>query len=73
MCSTKRRTALFQGFKTVRGEFREIAGKQIQLAGAGPTLYALFDDYVEAGGVYRTLQEKGYEALLAETRNSIEL
>jgi 4-diphosphocytidyl-2C-methyl-D-erythritol kinase len=63
----------FPGLKTARGEFQEVAGKQVQLAGAGPALYALFDDYVEAAGVNRTLQEKGYETYLAETRSSLEL
>jgi 4-diphosphocytidyl-2C-methyl-D-erythritol kinase len=63
----------FPGLKAVRGEFQEVAGKQVQLAGAGPALYALFNDYVEAAGVHRTLQEKGYETYMAETRSSIEL
>lgn len=63
---------VFPGLKKVRDEFQEIARKPVLLAGAGPALYALFNDE-EAVYVYKALRSKGYEAYLAETQNSLEL
>lgn len=60
----------FPGLKEFRDEFQESARKPVQLAGAGPALYALFNDGHEAAIVYKTLEEKGYEAYLAKTHNS---
>jgi 4-diphosphocytidyl-2-C-methyl-D-erythritol kinase len=63
---------VFPGLKKVRDEFQEIARKPVLLAGAGPALYALFNDE-EAVYVYKALKNKGYETYLAETQNSLEL
>ena len=60
----------FSGLEKYRNGFQNIAGETVHLAGAGPALFALFDDAEKASRVWRNLKERGLETYLAETHNS---
>ena len=60
----------FAGLDQYRDEFQHAAAESVHLAGAGPTLYALFNDSKKALRTFGVLKEKGFEAYLTETQNS---
>ena len=63
----------FDGLEKYRDGFQNIAGGQVRLAGAGPALFALFNESEKAESVWRNLKERGLETYLAETQNSLRL
>ena len=64
---------VFGGLEKYRDGFRNIAGTPVHLAGAGPCMFAIFNDGEKAAGVWQNLKERGLETYLTETRNSVRL
>jgi 4-diphosphocytidyl-2C-methyl-D-erythritol kinase len=61
----------FAGLERYHHEFQEITSESVHVAGAGPTLFALFSDRIKAEQVFNRLKKKGLEAHLTETQNSL--
>jgi len=57
----------FPGLNHCSVEFQRVAGVRVHLAGAGPTLFALFSDEEQAKQVCHRLHESGMNACLAVT------
>jgi 4-diphosphocytidyl-2-C-methyl-D-erythritol kinase len=64
---------VFAGLESYRDGFQKIAGTPVHLAGAGPALFALFNDGEKAARAWRNLKERGLETYLTETQNSVKL
>lgn len=64
---------VFNGLEKYRDGFQNIAREPVHLAGAGPALFALFSDAEKAAHVWRNLKERGLEAYITETQNSVKL
>jgi 4-diphosphocytidyl-2C-methyl-D-erythritol kinase len=61
---------VFSGLEKYRDGFQNIAGEPVHLAGAGPALFAMFEDTGKAARVWCNLKERGLETYLTESRNS---
>ena len=61
--------AAFNGLQKTSDEFQQIAGEAVHLAGAGPTLFALFDNEDKAGQVHQALSKLGFKVYIARTRS----
>lgn len=57
----------FSGLEQCWTDFQQIAGVPVHLAGAGPTLFTMFDDEVHARHIQQRLQDAGMNACLAVT------
>ena len=57
----------FSGLESCRTEFQRMSGVPVHLAGAGPTLFALFGDEAQACRVQQCLQDAGMSSCLAYT------
>jgi 4-diphosphocytidyl-2-C-methyl-D-erythritol kinase len=56
----------FPNLRDYKAKFAETGAKEIHLAGAGPALFALVQDEVEANKIYKSLVETGMEAYLTD-------
>ena len=63
----------FAGLDSYRDEFRAAAGEAVHLAGAGPALYALFDNSDRAAQAFNILNKKGFETYLVKTLKFLEI
>ena len=57
----------FTGLGEWREQFLKAGADTIHLAGAGPTLFTLVKDKIQADEIYKNLQRQGLESYLAET------
>jgi 4-diphosphocytidyl-2-C-methyl-D-erythritol kinase len=64
---------VFDGLERYRDGFQKIAGTPVHLAGAGPALFALFNDGEKAAQAWLNLKERGLETYLTETQNPTKL
>jgi 4-diphosphocytidyl-2-C-methyl-D-erythritol kinase len=55
-----------------RWHFLESGASRIRLAGSGPALFGLFKGEQKARDIYTSLEDKGFEAYLAETLRGVE-
>ncbi|MCL2706919.1 MAG: 4-(cytidine 5'-diphospho)-2-C-methyl-D-erythritol kinase [Dehalococcoidia bacterium] len=60
---------VFLGLESYRAEFERAAGVSVHLAGAGPTLFALFNEEDQAYRTQQRLQDAGMNTYLAATYN----
>ena len=60
--------AAFSGLERYWREFVEAGAREIHLAGSGPVLFSLFQDFTRAREVYRRLGDMGHSAYLTDTR-----
>jgi 4-diphosphocytidyl-2-C-methyl-D-erythritol kinase len=56
----------FRGLRDYKEKFREAGAQEVHLAGAGPALFTLTPDEVQANTIYKRLLEMGVEAYLAD-------
>jgi 4-diphosphocytidyl-2-C-methyl-D-erythritol kinase len=56
----------FHGLREIKEKFREAGAREIHLAGAGPTIFTLVEDEVEANNIYKRLSEKEFDVRLTD-------
>ena len=59
---------VFPGLEAYRRRFLAAGAERVHLAGAGPAMFTLIRDKVQAEALYRELEKQGMEACLTATR-----
>ena len=62
----------FSGLEEYRRQFLDSGATNVHLAGSGPALFSLVEDRIQAGVIFKELQQRGLESYLAETVGVIE-